>query len=239
MADQPLLLSPDHTGLDRAGWARLSKIADATQSALTEEPKESKKPNQAGVLLAEIVAALERDWHRLWHPLESIREWWSNQAQANEQYREQGSERGPKGPTPTPPKGPTLDDTWVQVRDQMFEAAKDLKADPKEVASQIVSAIPTEHRAAIAERLSNLAEIARVAAGMSHPPKIESAPIKEAREFGEPPPERVAEPPIPDNVRTFPTRPERQVPPQPLPEAPVVARAPTQAPSQQTKAKSR
>jgi len=252
MADQPLQGS-GQPELDSAGWVRLGQIAEATQTALSQQaqqqqqtPDPRKGPGQLfGQLLADTLATLQRDWHRLWHPLQSIREWWAQQTQAQQSFQDQGSTRdtGPSPDKPTPPdRGPTSEAIWTQVRDQLFEAAKNPKADPKTVADSIVASIPQEHRAAVAERLTWLAEMAQTTAK-----SLQSSEAKTAAQtidrapLGEPPPEQKIESPLPDNVRLLKTRPERQVPKQPLPDSPAVNRKPsTQTQTQtQTRAKVR
>ena len=220
------LLSPDASGLDRAAWGRLGTIAESTQTALaqdvpTQTASQAKAPGILGQALAEAVKAFQRDWHRLFHPLESIREWWASQTQGQTPYQSQGTP-GTHAPSqaPAPGKASPVDATWTQVRDQLFEAAKDPKADPQHVADGIVASIPTEHRAALVERLGWLAEMAHTTAKA-----LEQAPETAQA------------------IEKAPTKPviQRQVPPQPLPPTPKRAerqKAPTKA-SEPTHAKAR
>ena len=228
MANQPLL-SPDASGLDRAGWNRLGTIAESAQSALAHDvpaqtASQAKAPGLLGQALAEAVQAFQRDWHRLFHPLESIREWWAQQTQAQTPYQGQGTPGAQAAPiTPS-----SLDATWTQVRDRLFDAANDLQANPREVGIQMASAIPAEHRAALAERLGWLAEMAQTTAkALEQNPAVEKAPEKgrgsnvaEAAQVGEPPPELKRAPPLPSKIRPLGSYPQRQVPPQPLPPTP-------------------
>ena len=219
MSDQPLL-SPDATsGLDAAAWNRLGAIAESAQSALAHDvPAQAKAPGLLGQALAEAVQAFQRDWHRLFHPLESIREWWAQQTQAQTPYQGQGTPGAQAAPiTPS-----SLDATWTQVRDRLFDAANDLQANPREVGIQMASAIPAEHRSALAERLGWLAEMAQTTAKA-----LEQAPAKAATQKA---PAQAIE-----NAPTKPTV-QRQVPPQPLPTTPKRTerpKAPTKAPERE------
>ena len=264
MGDEKVLTGPgDNTpGLDSAAWLKLGQIAQATHQSLQSQAPQPQAPVAASVpgqsqsllaaLAAETVNTFKRDWQRFWHPLQSLRAWWAQVTQALTPIQDRGSARdGGQSPnTPTPPdkgsgsRGPTLDQTWTQVRDQLFEAAQNPTADPQKVADSIVSAIPADHRTAMAERLQWLSEMAQTTAKSLQAAETQaaakSADPSERAPLGEPPPERTFEPPLPDNVRLLKTKPpERQVPKQPLPETPQVARPQTKKAEDRTRAKSK
>jgi len=243
MADQ-LLSSPDGSGLDRAGWARLGAIAQATQSALAEQVPEEKSDRSRSNGLAQFGIAvwetLKRDWHRLFHPLEGLRERFANSVAGPAAYREAGAESADKA---KPAQLSPLEKTWTQVRDQLFEAAKNPQADPRQVADSIVSGIPKEHRTAMVERLGWLAEMAQTTAKTLEQVEVKAQAKTETKV--ETKVEAKAEAKVQAQVAgetPTKTRAQRQVPPQPLPPAKPKQRPTptTPAPAQtQTRAKAR
>jgi len=231
--------------LDRAGWARLGTIAQATQTALAAQkiPEESADRSRTTNGLAQFGIALwdtlKRDWHRLFHPLEGLRERLANSAEGPTAYREPSNatvdtRAETKAQAKAEPRSP-LETTWTQVRDQLFEAARNPQADPQKVASQIVDTIPADHRQAMVERLGWLAEMAQTTAKTLE--QVEAKAQAKA--------ETKAETKVEAKARATgqtPTRAkaQRQVPPQPLPTAKPKRSAPTQAPTPTpTRAKAR
>ena len=227
MADQ--LLSSSNAELDQAGWARLGTMAQATQTALgeqiSEEPDRSKTNGLAEFTLA-LWETLKRDWHRLFHPLEGLRERLAAAAQGSTAYREV-NDVPTQAKVETPALSP-LETTWTTVRDQLFEAAKNPQADPQQVATSIVETIPKEHHAAMAERLGWLAEMAQTTAKT-----LEQAEVKTPVKV-----ETKAETKTETNKVPAKAKPQRQVPKQPVPDTPKVTR-PVPVQSNTPKAKAR
>ena len=234
-------------GLDSAAWLRLGNIAQATHSSLQSQsqaqpaktPVAASVPRQSQGILAAIAAetwrTLQNGWDKFRHPIQHFRRWLADmmQPQPPQAARGDAPQAGVAPDQPTPPekgpgRGPTLDQTWNAVRDQLFEAAKDPKADPQKVADSIVAAIPADHKQAMAERLHWLADMAQTTAQSLQAVETKTAAKSaepERAPLGEPPPEQTFEPPPPDNVRLFKHPPaQRQVPAQPLAEQPKVAR---------------
>ena len=211
-------------------------------SATVDNP--GHKPGLLTLIAAQTVDRLKKEWQWFWHPLQSLRRWVAEVMSVQQgpvgnqgtviqpgQTVAEASAKSQPAVTPeakatVPDKAPRIEDTWTQMKDRLFEAAANPQTDPAQVVPSIIAGIPEEHRAAIAQRLFALSEMAQETAkalaaremaakesGKSQsqakgtvPKGQESIPLPDC------PPEVSVDIPEPDREPRL----KRQVPPQPV-----------------------
>lgn len=213
------------------------------QATAVDNP--GKPPGLWAVIAADTVRQFQKSWNWVFHPIQSVRQWLADVLEILSAKPTVNAARGTapqSGPTPekepvaqsnvmqeakadsmSKATAPSIDDTWAQLKDRLFEAAA-RKADPAQVVPGIIAGIPDEHRAIIAERLTGLAEMAQETAkalaqremaakepgkGKAPQPKGQDIPLPEC------PPETAIDIPEPDREPRL----KRQVPAQPVAKA--------------------
>ena len=227
--------------LDATAWDRLAVHAKTTAEAIMAPQASDRPPGYLARLTHDVLARHRAAWRTLLHPLDTFRAWLvrvlappasgSPTAVQGSVHGAQAAGRDPQtvvtAPAISATNTPTLEATWQSVRDELFAAAQDPTADPKTVGARIATTIPAEHRAAMAERLTALAQTAQVTA------QALQAKAQAQAQNPEPSPSRAETPSEQTTAKASePAEPQRRGPKAPVPETspvPVTSSVPSRS----------
>ena len=148
---------------------------------MDEHTNPGKKTGSLVLIAADTVRQFQKSWNWVFHPIQSFRRWISEVMEILAVKPTVDTARGiaPQPGQSIPEKEPvaqanvmqdaktdtpSVEDTWMHIRDNLFKLAVDTGVNPAQVVPDIIAEIPEAHRAIISERLFELSKEARAKA---------------------------------------------------------------------------